>query len=70
MDFNFESHSGQSAGIWKVIEAMKLYCLYIMSNKSNKVLYTGVTDNLIRRVYGHKNRNRHDKFERLTFLKL
>lgn len=27
---------------------------YIMTNKSNKVLYTGVTSDLVRRVYEHR----------------
>ncbi len=33
----------------------KQYCVYIMTNEHNHVLYTGVTNNLKRRVYEHKS---------------
>jgi putative endonuclease len=33
----------------------KKYCVYIMTNKYNTVLYTGVTGNLEERVYQHRN---------------
>lgn len=33
----------------------KQYYIYILSNFTSTVLYTGITDNLIRRVWEHKN---------------
>jgi putative endonuclease len=34
----------------------KVFYVYIMTNKYNKVLYTGVTGNLLRRIYDHREK--------------
>jgi len=35
---------------------MRIYYTYILASKKNGVLYTGITNNLVRRVYYHKGR--------------
>jgi putative endonuclease len=40
---------------------MKTYFVYIMASKKNGTLYIGVTSDLARRVWQHKN-NAHDGF--------
>jgi putative endonuclease len=35
---------------------MKNYCIYILTNKNNTVLYVGVTNNLTRRIWEHKSK--------------
>lgn len=35
---------------------MKHYHIYILTNKNNKVLYAGVTNDLLRRMYQHRSK--------------
>lgn len=35
---------------------MKTSFVYFMTNKNHTVIYTGVTSNLVKRVYEHKNK--------------
>ena len=35
---------------------MKQYFVYILASKRNGTLYIGVTSNLVKRIYEHKNR--------------
>ncbi len=32
-----------------------MYYVYLLSNKTRKVFYVGITDNLVRRIWEHKN---------------
>ncbi|HBU10310.1 MAG: hypothetical protein UR95_C0006G0179 [Parcubacteria group bacterium GW2011_GWC1_36_108] len=34
----------------------KVFCVYIVTNKNNTVFYTGMTSNLVGRIFQHKNK--------------
>ena len=53
--------------IWRLL--MKNFYVYILCSKRNGTLYTGVTSNLIKRVYEHKN-NLVDGFTKKYFVHL
>lgn len=46
------------------------YYVYMMTNKANKVLYTGVTNNLERRLWEHKNKQLEGFTARYNAIKL
>lgn len=48
----------------------KYYYVYIMTNKNNKVLYTGVTNDIKRRVYEHKEKSIEGFTKRYNITKL
>jgi putative endonuclease len=50
------------SGLSAVPISMKLPAVYILANRPNGVLYTGVTSNLIARIWNH----RHHKGSRFT----
>lgn len=48
-------NAGDDVAISKKAMKSKQYFVYIMSNKIRTVLYVGITSNLIKRVWEHKN---------------
>jgi len=49
---------------------MKNYYVYIMTNKRNGVLYTGVNNNLLRRIVEHKKKTNKGFTEKYNLDKL
>ena len=39
-----------------------LYYVYILSNKTNTTIYTGITNDLVRRIYEHKHKSDPNSF--------
>ncbi len=48
----------------------KLFCVYMMTNAHNTVIYTGITNNLKRRVWEHKSRKGSSFTKRYNVTKL
>ena len=48
----------------------RYYYIYILTNKSNKVLYIGVTNDLLKRVYEHRNKHVRDFTSKYNVSKL
>jgi putative endonuclease len=54
----------------KLAMSKRSYFVYIMTNKHNTVLYTGVTNDLSRRVFEHQNKIRGGFTSRYNITKL
>jgi putative endonuclease len=48
----------------------KQYYVYIATNKNHNVLYTGVTNNIVRRMFEHKNALSHGFTKKYKICKL
>ncbi len=48
----------------------KQYYVYIATNKNHNVLYTGVTNNIVRRMFEHKNALSHGFAKKYRICKL
>ena len=46
----------RSGATWQSRGMERQYYIYILTNKKNRVLYTGVTNDLKRRIYEHKTK--------------
>ncbi len=44
------------SNLYNKIMSHKQYAVYILTNPTNRVFYTGVTNNLVRRIYEHRNK--------------
>jgi putative endonuclease len=49
-------NSGQHDDLKLRMANSRFYCVYILTNKLNKVLYIGVINDLARRIFEHKNK--------------
>ena len=50
-----------SVAIFHIVKDHNYY-VYIMTNKNNSVLYTGVTNNIEKRIYEHKDKYKENSF--------
>lgn len=48
--------SGEATAGRNILMSERNYYVYLLTNWNNKVMYVGVTNNLERRIYEHKNK--------------
>lgn len=63
-------HCHPELGSGSGVHQINLYFVYILTNKANKVLYIGVTNDLERRVFEHKNKMINDFTKKYNLTKL